>query len=119
MPPPSVILEYTWLTPATEGEQLYSGLKTIVAEYLDRLAEERIVPAFPRASGTAGTSALGSGAEAVERAVEGDRFLRAVKSVWDDHVGAMLKIKDILRYLVRTCDNRPPTIVLTPVSYAG
>lgn len=87
----------------TEGEQLYSGVKTIVAEYLDRLAEERIVPAFPRTSGTAGTSALGGGAEAVERAVEGDRFLRAVRSVWDDHVGAMVKIKAILGYLVSHC----------------
>lgn len=71
-----------------------------MAEYLDRLAEERIVPAFPRASGTAGSVALGGSAEAVEHAVEGDRFLRAVKGVWDDHISAMTKIKDILRYMV-------------------
>ncbi|KLT38707.1 Cullin-domain-containing protein [Cutaneotrichosporon oleaginosum] len=80
------------------GDQLYNGVKGIVAEHLDKLAEERIVPAFPRASGTQ-ASAPGGGAEAVERAVEGDRFLRAVKGVWDDHTGSMRKLKDILRYM--------------------
>ncbi|GMK56833.1 hypothetical protein CspeluHIS016_0306730 [Cutaneotrichosporon spelunceum] len=35
----------------------------------------------------------------LERAVEGDRFLRAVKGVWDDHTGSMRKLKDILKYM--------------------
>ncbi|BEJ15327.1 hypothetical protein CspHIS471_0410940 [Cutaneotrichosporon sp. HIS471] len=80
------------------GDQLYNGVKGIVAEHLDKLAEERIVPAFPRTSATQ-ASAPGGGAAAVERAVEGDRFLRAVKGVWDDHTGSMRKLKDILKYM--------------------
>jgi hypothetical protein len=59
------------------------------------------VPAFPRSGGTV-SGTLGSSAEAIEAAVEGDRFLRAVKGVWDDHIAAMMKIKAILGYMVRT-----------------
>lgn len=89
-----------------EGDQLYNGVKTLIAEHLDRLAEERIVPAFPRSSGSQATGALGGGAAAVERAVEGDRFLRAVKGVWDDHTGSMDKIEAILIYMVSRCARR-------------
>lgn len=84
----------------TDGDQLYTGVKKLVAEHLDQLAEERIVPAFPRAGGSHVAGALGGGAQAVEQAVEGDRFLRSVKSVWDDHTGSMRKLKDILKYMV-------------------
>jgi hypothetical protein len=83
-----------------DGDQLYTGVKQLVAEHLDSLAEERIVPAFPRSSGTHGAGKLGGGAEAVERAMEGDRFLKAVKGVWEDHTGSMRKLKDVLRYMV-------------------
>ncbi|RSH91470.1 cullin-3 [Saitozyma podzolica] len=82
------------------GDQLYTGVKQLVAEHLDSLAEERIVPAFPRSSGTHGAGKLGGGAEAVERAMEGDRFLKAVKGVWEDHTGSMRKLKDVLRYMI-------------------
>ncbi|KAK8853446.1 hypothetical protein IAR55_004152 [Kwoniella newhampshirensis] len=81
------------------GDQLYNGVKTLVAEHLDRLAEEKIVPTFPRSGGTRGAGKLGDGAEAVERAMEGDRFLKAVKGVWDDHTGSMRKLKDVLKYM--------------------
>jgi cullin 3 len=83
-----------------DGDQLYTGVKQLVAEHLDSLAEERMVPAFPRSSGTHGAGKLGGGAEAVERAMEGDRFLKAVKGVWEDHTGSMRKLKDVLRYMV-------------------
>ncbi|KAE8541583.1 hypothetical protein D1P53_001751 [Cryptococcus gattii VGV] len=76
------------------GDQLYNGVKTLVVEHLDRLAEEKIVPTFPRSGGTRGAGKLGGGAEAVERATEGDRFLKAVKGVWEDHTGSMRKLKD-------------------------
>ncbi|WVQ83655.1 hypothetical protein IAT38_005798 [Cryptococcus sp. DSM 104549] len=81
------------------GDQLYSGVKTLVAEHLDRLAEEKIVPTFPRSGGTRGAGKLGGGAEAVERAMEGDRFLKALKGVWEDHTGSMRKLKDVLKYM--------------------
>ena len=83
-----------------DGDQLYTGVKQLVAEHLDSLAEDRIVPAFPRSSGTHGAGKLGGGAEAVERAMEGDRFLKSVKGVWEDHTGSMRKLKDVLRYMV-------------------
>jgi hypothetical protein len=57
-------------------------------QHLNDLAEEVIVPTFPRSSGTHGAGRLGGGAEAVERALEGDRFLKAVKGVWEDHTGS-------------------------------
>ena len=71
-----------------------------MAEHLDQLAEETIVPAFPRSGGTHGAGKLGGGAEAIERAMEGDRFLKAVKGVWEDHTGSMRKLKDVLKYMV-------------------
>ncbi|KAL1410816.1 hypothetical protein Q8F55_001759 [Vanrija albida] len=82
-----------------EGPMLYKGVKELITEHLDLLAEERIVPAFPRASGNHTAGKLGGGQEAIERAVEGDRFLRAVKGVWDDHVRAMRSMNHVLAYL--------------------
>ncbi|TXT15801.1 hypothetical protein VHUM_00304 [Vanrija humicola] len=80
---------------------LYKGFKGIITDHLNVLAEERIVPAFPRASGTHTAAKLGGGQEAMEYALEGDRFLRAIKGVWDDHVRAMRSINHILQYLNR------------------
>ncbi len=84
----------------SDGDQLYNGVKALVAEHLETLAEEKIVPTFPRSGGTVGSGKLGGGAEAVERGMEGDRFLRALKGVWEDHTGSMRKLKDVLKYMV-------------------
>jgi cullin 3 len=83
-----------------DGDQLFSGVKALIAEHLDELAESKIVPTFPRSSGTHGAGRMGGGSEAVERAMEGDRFLKAVKGVWEDHTGSMRKLKDVLKYMV-------------------
>lgn len=45
---------------------------------------------------------MGGGAEAIERALEGDMFLKALKGVWEDHTGSMHKITAVVRYMVRT-----------------
>ncbi|ORX40451.1 Cullin [Kockovaella imperatae] len=79
------------------GDQLYNGVKGLIAEHLDQLARDTIVPTFPRTSGSSSR-----GAEAIERAMEGDRFLKAVKGVWDDHTGSMRKLKDVLKYMDRS-----------------
>ncbi|KAL7424536.1 hypothetical protein Q5752_000220 [Cryptotrichosporon argae] len=81
------------------GDTLYSGVKALIAEHLEHLAATQIVPTFPRSSGTHGAGKLGSGADAVERVMEGDRFLKAVKGVWEDHTGSMRKLQDILKYM--------------------
>jgi cullin 3 len=83
-----------------DGDQLYKGVKDLIQEHLTFLAEELIVPAFPRSGGTGGAGKLGGGAEAIERATEGDRFLKAVKGVWEDHTSSMRKLNDILKYMV-------------------
>jgi cullin 3 len=83
---------------------LYSGVKKLIAEHLAKLAEDKIVPTFPRSNVSSGAGKLGGGAEAVERGVEGDRFLKALKSVWEDHTGSMRKLRDVLRYMVSSLD---------------
>lgn len=83
-----------------DGDQLYNGVRQLVAEHLEELAATLIVPAFPRSGGTSGLGKAGGGAEAVERALEGDRFLKSLKGVWEDHTGSMRKIKDVLKYMV-------------------
>lgn len=91
-----------------DGDQLYNGVKGLIVEHLEQLAEEKIVPTFPRTgssyvnarSNAGGSSSYVTGGEAIERAMEGDRFLKAVKGVWEDHTGSMRKLKDILKYMV-------------------
>lgn len=73
------------LTLAQHGEKLYYGVKDVVANYLDHVAEETIVPAFVSSS---------DGADA------GANFLKTVKRVWDDYTTAMDMIQKSLRYLV-------------------
>lgn len=52
--------------------------------------------------GNADTAAMES--EAVEMALEGERFLRTVKLVWEDHVAIMKKMQLVLKYMVRQTD---------------
>jgi hypothetical protein len=85
---------------SSDGDQLYNGVKELVAQHLDTLAEQKVVPAFPRSSGTHGAGKMGGGAEAIERALEGDMFLKALKGVWEDHTGSMHKITAVVRYMV-------------------
>ncbi|KAI5452911.1 hypothetical protein NCC49_006448 [Naganishia albida] len=99
------------------GDRLYKGITQIIAQHLDTLAERDIVPTFPRtgimtdASGQNASAATngGEGApgmaeragapEAVEMALEGERFLRTIKQVWEDHVAIMKKMQLVLKYM--------------------
>jgi cullin 3 len=55
-------------------------------------------------AGSTSTSAKsGSGGpnvQSIESALEGERFLKALKAVWDDHVSSMDKLSKILKYMV-------------------
>lgn len=73
-------------------DKLYNGVCTLVANNLDRLAKEIIVPAFPSGTGGAGDSTL--------RAQDGERLLKAVRAVWDEHIQNMSKLRDVLKYMV-------------------
>ena len=79
---------------------LYDGVKKLIAEHLDKESTERIQPARPgEASTAAGTSSAGNDTTAQGQA--GERFLAAVKGVWDDQVACLSKLRDVLKYMVR------------------
>jgi cullin 3 len=72
------------------GAVLYKGVCQLVAENIDRLAQCEIVPVFPS----------GSSKDPVQQSQEGELLLKALKRVWDFHIGNMSKLRDILKYMV-------------------
>lgn len=76
-----------------EGKMLYDGVNKLVAENLDTLAEDRIIPTFP----TGGSSDPG------HQSQEGDVLLKALRSTWEDHIGNMTKLGQLLKYMVTFC----------------
>lgn len=70
---------------------VYNGVNKLIAENLDMLAKEEVAPAFP-----AGTSD-----DPMHQSQEGDRLLKATRRVWDDHIGNMQKLGQVLRYMAR------------------
>lgn len=73
------------------ADTLYNGVKGVISEHLELVAETEVVPAFVK---TAGTNARTS-------ADAGTSFLMTLKRVWNDHTTSMLMIRDILMYMVR------------------
>lgn len=83
------------------GDKLYDGVKQLITDHLKKEAIDRIHPAIPgEASNAAGTSA--AGADTTSQGQAGERFLAAVKSIWDDHVACLSKLRDVLKYMVRS-----------------
>lgn len=89
-----------------QGNVLYQGLTKLIEDHLKEETSDKIGPVFP-ASGTlsgastqAARDANNTSAEA--SAQQGETFLTAVKQVWDDHLVCMSKLKDVLKYMVRT-----------------
>ncbi|EJD48922.1 Cullin-domain-containing protein [Auricularia subglabra TFB-10046 SS5] len=74
------------------GELLYTGVRSLVRDNLDRLAREQIVPLFPTSSPN----------EPMQQAHEGEQLLKAAKDVWEDHCSCMLKLKAVLTYMDRS-----------------
>lgn len=72
-------------------EMLYNGVADLVAKHLDALADEFIVPRFPG----------GSMDDAVQRTQAGELLLQSLRKVWDDHESTMIKIGQLLKYMVR------------------
>ncbi|RDB26053.1 Cullin-3 [Hypsizygus marmoreus] len=85
-----------------EGRMLYEGVKKLVAENLDMMAREKVIPAFP----------TGSINDPMHESQEGDIFLKALRGVWDDHVSNMIKLGQILKYMdrVHTKTDKVPEI---------
>ncbi|KAG8678291.1 Cullin-3, partial [Ceratobasidium sp. 394] len=84
---------------------LYQGLTTLVTQNLNRLAKEKLVPEFPRATL--------DGRDTVAMCQEGEAFVKAFRDVWDDHESSMSKISDLVKYMDRvyTDSARVPKIV--------
>ncbi|THH15832.1 hypothetical protein EW146_g4703 [Bondarzewia mesenterica] len=74
-----------------QGEMLYNGVNELVAQNLDRLAAEIILPAFP----------TGLSGDPVHESQEGEMLLKALTKVWEDHTGSMTKLGHILKYMDR------------------
>ena len=77
------------------GEMLYRGVCQLVVENLGYLVQDEVIPAFP-------TTSHGSGGDRMQQTQEGESLLKALRRIWDDHVGSMSKLKDILKYMVRS-----------------
>lgn len=73
-----------------QGDLLYRGVNDLITENINKLAEEKVKPCFP-------TTVSGDPAQ---KGQEVERFLRAVRDSWDDHIGSMSKLRDILKYMV-------------------
>ena len=69
-----------------QGNTLYNGLKDLVREHLKELADANIFPAFPVSE--------------EQQTHEGEMLLKALRKVWDDHTSSMIKIGQILKYMV-------------------
>jgi cullin 3 len=76
-----------------EGKMLYDGVNKLVAENLDRLAKEKVIPVFP----TGGVD------DPMHQIQEGELLLKGLKSIWDDHSANMVRLGQILKYMV--CSN--------------
>ena len=71
------------------GDMLYKGVRNLVKENLDTLARDKILPAFP--TGTTDVSVQNN---------EEEVLLKALTDVWDDHRSNMVRLGQILKYMV-------------------
>ncbi|KAI9483305.1 MAG: Cullin [Benjaminiella poitrasii] len=75
------------LTIRQFGERLYHDVEKVIADYLEAIAEQVIVPAFVNSSNETSTADAGAS------------FLKTVKKVWDDYTTAIDLILQVLYYL--------------------
>ncbi|GBB95576.1 hypothetical protein RclHR1_02570010 [Rhizophagus clarus] len=75
------------------GDKLYNGVREVITQHLEEVAEAQVVPAFPL-SGASSSQTNPNGAG-------GANFLKVLKTVWEDHTTCMLMIRDILMYMDR------------------
>ncbi|KAF9244461.1 Cullin repeat-like-containing domain protein [Melanogaster broomeanus] len=73
------------------GPMLYEGVCQLIADNLDRLAKEDIIPTLPN----------GGSNDPLEQGQEAELLLRALRRVWDDHTGGLLKMQEIVKYMDR------------------
>lgn len=69
---------------------LYDGVNNLVAENLDRLAREKVIPVFP----------TGVVDDPMHQSQEGELLLKGLRTIWDDHLANMARLRQILKYMV-------------------
>jgi cullin 3 len=72
------------------GNLLYTGVSDLVKQNLERLVKEVILPAFPS----------GGDGDPTHQSQEGERLMKAFRSVWEEHISGMSKLRDLLKYMV-------------------
>ena len=72
-----------------EGGILYRGICGLIAENLDNLAHEYIIPRFPS----------GSINDPVQRSQAGELLLKGLREVWDEHVSNTTKLGQLVGYM--------------------
>ncbi|KIL67568.1 hypothetical protein M378DRAFT_22743 [Amanita muscaria Koide BX008] len=77
------------------GEMLYNGLKGLIMENLDTLANEQITPVFPNSGGQ----------DLMQGSQEAELLCKAVTKVHEDHCSNMVKLGQILKYMDRVYTN--------------
>ena len=97
------------LVVSKNGTLLYNGVKDLVVENLNRLAEENILPTFPS----------GLEQDPMQQSHEGERLLKAVHKVWSDHADSMDKLSHILKYMVGPLPVFLPRSFLRVCSFIG
>lgn len=86
------------------GEKLYKGVMQLVTDNLEKLAREEVFPAFPSGAST----------DPMQKSQEGEMLLKALRRIWDDHTGNMVKLGQILKYMVPSSLCYVPRLCLTP-----
>lgn len=74
-----------------QGELLHRGVTDLVIENLNKLAQIQIIPAFPTGM-----------KDPVIQSSADELLLKALKNVWDDHSNSMVRLGQILKYMVRS-----------------
>ncbi|KAF8456747.1 SCF ubiquitin ligase subunit CulC [Kalaharituber pfeilii] len=93
------------------GDKLYTRVKMLLAEHLEKVGLEDVKPLCP-AGGSQVAASLGTAA--IERRDGGNRFLMGLKNAWEDHQVCLGMMRDVLMYLDRVycVDNKEPSIYI-------
>jgi cullin 3 len=81
------------------GDVLYKGTLQLIAENLDQLARQDIVPSFPSATSE----------DLTQRSQEAEVLLKSVRKVWEDHTSSLSRLRDVLKYMVNSSLTAPYT----------
>ncbi|KAJ3199286.1 hypothetical protein HDU67_002940, partial [Dinochytrium kinnereticum] len=83
-----------------KGDQLYNGVHNVIQEHLESVTSTSIAPTFPiRPDGSQDGSSTAGNRSMVSAG--GQRYLKELQSVWEDHTTCMQMIRDVLLYVDR------------------